>query len=92
MTQQNLFDDDEPWIRVGEPGETTFDHAIIGFAYPWPHRNKVAVYDATKVIDVYVSQGMDHDEAEEFFHFNTDGAYVGEQTPIFLYPLEPDDG
>ena len=28
--------------------------------------------------------GMDRDEAEEFFWFNIEGAYVGEATPVCL--------
>lgn len=27
---------------------------------------------------------MNHEEALEYFDFNVDGAYVGEQTPIFV--------
>jgi hypothetical protein len=27
---------------------------------------------------------MDHEVAEEYFQFNVEGAWVGEQTPIFL--------
>jgi len=27
---------------------------------------------------------MEHEEALEFFDFNVDGSYVGEQTPIFV--------
>jgi hypothetical protein len=27
---------------------------------------------------------MTHEEAEEYFSFNVEGAYVGEQTPVFL--------
>jgi hypothetical protein len=32
-----------------------------------------------------VRDGMDYDEAYEFFEFNTLGAYVGEQTPVFVW-------
>jgi hypothetical protein len=32
-----------------------------------------------------MKQGMDEEEAEEFFSFNTLGAWVGENTPLFLW-------
>jgi hypothetical protein len=28
--------------------------------------------------------GMERDEAEEFFDFNIEGAYVGPETPVFI--------
>jgi hypothetical protein len=31
--------------------------------------------------------GMESDEAQEFFEFNIAGAWIGEQTPIFLRRL-----
>ena len=31
-----------------------------------------------------VKDGMTRDEAEEYFDFNTQGAWVGEQTPGYL--------
>jgi len=46
----------------------------------------VACYDAERCVKVLMElDGMSHDEAEEFFDFNTAGAYVGEYTPYFLY-------
>ena len=33
---------------------------------------------------------MDYEEAVEFFDFNVTGAYVGENTPVFLEDLEED--
>jgi hypothetical protein len=31
---------------------------------------------------------MDYAEALEFYDFNIAGAYVGEQTPIFMHKIE----
>jgi hypothetical protein len=45
----------------------------------------LAVYDADKCIQVMMRDGMDYDEATEFFSFNTLGAWVGEMTPLFLW-------
>jgi hypothetical protein len=42
------------------------------------------VYDRDKCIEILESQGMTPEEAQEYFYYNTQGAYVGEQTPIFI--------
>lgn len=73
---------------VEELGETVltadgFDEAFVGIGYRCANQ-PCAVYDRDKCIEVLEGQGMTHDEAEEFFDFNTAGAYVGEQTPIFV--------
>lgn len=44
----------------------------------------VAAYDREKVLDLFVAQGMSEEEAEEFFEFNTIGAWVGVNTPVYL--------
>lgn len=44
----------------------------------------IAVYSRSKAIQCFIDQGMTEEEAEEYFEFNTAGAYVGEQTPIFI--------
>ena len=58
------------------------DEAFIGIG--WQFNTPFAVYDRDKCIDILESQGMTPEEAQEYFYFNTQGAYVGEQTPIFL--------
>lgn len=46
----------------------------------------LAVYDSYKVIAILMARdGMDEEEAIEFFEYNIDGSYVGEQTPIFIF-------
>ena len=45
----------------------------------------IAVYDREKCIEVLEKRdGMTQEEANEFFEFNVGGAWVGEQTPIFV--------
>ena len=59
------------------------DDAIVGVA----NRDgvTVVVYDARLILDVLQTRdGMERDEAQEFFEFNIAGAWIGEQTPIFL--------
>jgi hypothetical protein len=56
-----------------------YDEAIIGI----DNKGRI-VYDASKVIDCLMKQGMDEDEAIDFYEFNIADAYVGENTPIFV--------
>jgi len=58
------------------------DEAFIGIG--WQFNTPLAVYDRDKCMEILESQGMTTEEAQEYFYFNTQGAYVGEQTPIFL--------
>jgi hypothetical protein len=70
---------------------STFDRAIIGLAERI--NMMVVAYDRQLTIQAMVDvDGMDLDEATEFFEFNTAGAWVGEGTPIFISRLLLDDG
>lgn len=58
--------------------------AFIGYTVNHHHAN-VAVYDVQRCIDILVERdGMDRDGAEEFLEFNTLGAYVGENGPLYV--------
>jgi len=58
--------------------------ACIGYTVNHHHAH-VAVYDIDACIDVLIQRdGMDYEEADEFLSFNTLGAYVGENTPLFI--------
>ena len=60
----------------------TFDEAIIGVAYRFGI-NPVVAYERATVIDI-LAREMTLEEAEEFFEFNTIGAWMGELTPVFI--------
>ena len=61
------------------------DDAIIGVGTRCG-QPPLAVYDATKVLDILVERdGMTYEEAQEYFSFNIEGAWVGEQTPIWMH-------
>jgi len=65
-----------------------FDNCILGVAETWDGNERVhrIVYDALKMIDVLINKdGMTHEEAVEYFEFNIDGAYLGEETPIYMF-------
>lgn len=44
----------------------------------------VALYDRPTCIGILMTRdGMTHEEAEEFFSYNTEGCYAGPHTPAF---------
>lgn len=60
------------------------DACIVGITTNPPMR---VVYDAEKIVALLVSRdGMTEEGAWEFFYYNIDCAYVGEQTPIYILP------
>lgn len=63
-----------------------FDDAIIGVVHQF---NKPTVcYSIDKVIGLLMSHdGMEEEEALEYFDFNIIGAWMGEHTPSFLEAL-----
>lgn len=58
-----------------------FEDAFVGIATQF--NRTFAVYDRAKCIDI-LAKDMSHNEAEEYFQFNVEGAYVGENTPAFI--------
>ncbi len=60
-----------------------FDDALIGTGERCGQPT-IAVYDREKCIEILQSQGMSYEEAHEYFDFNVVGAWVGDQTPIFV--------
>lgn len=61
-----------------------FDEAIIGVATSSTGMMAVA-YSEPKIIELLIRHDqMDPDEAMEYYQFNILGAYLGENTPIFI--------
>lgn len=58
-----------------------FEDAFLGIASQFNRR--FAVYDRAKCIEI-LAKDMSYDEAEEYFQFNVEGAWVGESTPAFM--------
>ena len=45
----------------------------------------LAVYDANKCLQILIDRDdMTHEEALEYFNFNVIGAWVGDETPLYL--------
>jgi len=61
-----------------------FEDAFLGEAMRYGFNGRVAAYDYGKCLDILMQDGMTYEEAEEFFSYNTLGAWVGEQTPVFI--------
>jgi hypothetical protein len=65
-----------------------YDEAIIGPAYI--HRDHqlvhVLVYDAEKIREILMRDGMTAEEAREFIEFNIEGGYLGVETPVLVWP------
>jgi hypothetical protein len=76
-----------------ERDETTLlmdnlDEAFIGFSRRI-NEPLLAVYSWEKIIEtLVVRDGMSYDEAIEYADFNILGAWVGEQTPIIVMPMD----
>ncbi len=78
----NITNDDE--LLFMDPAR--FDAAIVGYV-EGIGRADVVCYDRVKVLEILMEDGMDYDEAEEYYSFNVVGAYMGEKTPVFLTNL-----
>ena len=65
-----------------------YDEAIIGPAMIWrdSQQVQVLVYDAEKIRKILMKDGISSDEAREFIEFNIEGAYMGPDTPILVWP------
>lgn len=60
------------------------EDAFVGYTLNHHHAH-VAVFDYGKYIDILVSRdGMTYEDADEFLQFNTLGAYVGENGPLYV--------
>ena len=69
------FDDEELLIANG------LDEAVVGIV----PKTMQLVYDTDKIIEILMNRdGMSEEDAFEYFHYNIEGAYVGEKTPIIM--------
>lgn len=59
-----------------------YDDCIMGLTFR--DKTPVVIYSADKMIDK-LANDMSYEEAQEFFDFNIEGAYMGERTPMYWY-------
>jgi len=64
-----------------------FDDAIIGIGSRCG-KPDIIVYDVNKCIKILINQNMTEEEARDYFEFNVVGAWVGEETPIFVREID----
>ena len=60
-----------------------FDEAIIGLGRQ-QYRGPYVIYNREKCIEILMEEGMEYEEAEEYFQFNTEGCWVGDYTPVIV--------
>lgn len=58
-----------------------FEKAFLGIGQQF--NTFFSVYDKNKCINI-LSKNMNYEEAIEYFEYNVLGAYMGENTPIFI--------
>lgn len=67
-----------------------YDFALVGVCMTW-HGNMLVercIYDGMAIVEAMVEQdGMTEEDAIEFIDFNIVGAFVGESTPIVMWPI-----
>ena len=78
---------DESLLVLGSDEERMdYAEAFLGVTDDDPPR---AVYSEEKILDVLVKRDkMTYEDALDFFEFNIRGAYMGEQTPIYILSFD----
>lgn len=76
----------DSWVSENHPDQDIlladgFEEAFMGIAYQFD--KPIALFDKEKCIAI-LARDMSREEAEEYFSFNVEGAYVGPQTPAFF--------
>lgn len=62
---------------------TGYDDCILGICERFGMEPVIA-YDKNKVLTKLQSDGMNEEEAIEWFEYNQIGAWVGDYTPVFI--------
>jgi len=81
-----MTDDVKAWLAEAAPDALLadgFEDAILGIVER-VGQPAIVIYDREKCIEILMADGTDREEAEEYFEFNTSGAWVGNATPGFL--------
>jgi len=60
-----------------------FENCCIGAEYGGDMPR--LVFDAEMIIERLVEDGLSYEEAHEYFSYNIDGAYMGHQTPLYIW-------
>ena len=93
MTRRDDADALREWIASYNPDALLadgYEAAIVGVAERCS-QPALVVYDAAQCVEILIErEGMTDEEAQEWFSYNTLGAWAGEHTPLFLtrWPTE----
>jgi hypothetical protein len=60
------------------------DSALIGYGSRID-MEPVAIYSYRLLVQSFIEQGMDEDDASEYVEYNIVGLWAGERTPIIVY-------
>ena len=71
----DLFEDEQFLIADG------LDDAVIGL----DESTMRLIYSTSKSIQILMENGLNPEDAIEFFEYNIKGAYMGEKTPIWCF-------
>jgi len=90
--QDRTDDSIREWMTLNFPNENTgsiplalgLEEAFIGVITT----EMIAVYDYEKCILALMGQGMEHDEAVDWFHINTLGSSIDPQSPFYVDVME----
>lgn len=64
-----------------------FEDAVIGIGERCSH-DPVVIYDAEGCIEILIERdGMSEEDAKDYFYFNVLGAWLGKNTPIFVWRI-----
>jgi len=81
MTNREIIADEYPELLVLDP--EYFDEAIVGVVTRIGLQ--AVCYKTSHIIDLLMEkEGMDEEEAIDYFEYNIAGSYMGEFTPVFL--------
>lgn len=82
MTTTNKLDEllDSGMINEDALTADGFDECVIGAT-----TDGCVVYEAGKMVDQMVTEGMEYNDAIDHFYYNIAGAYVGKFTPIYVW-------
>jgi hypothetical protein len=84
MSIRNILNDGYEGVMLLEPAK--FDAAILGVLERCGEEPKVC-YSLDKILKILMEDGMEYEEALEYYEYNVVGAWMGDQTPAFLNTL-----
>lgn len=72
-----------------------FDSALIGVSTVWQRTGDTAeridtlIYNGDVIVTILMHEsGLSEEEAMEYISYNIEGAYVGKDTPIIVWPCD----